>query len=240
MFFFDPTYLMYMLPGLILTLLAQVWVNSTYSKWSKVRNQSGLTGAEAAHQLLGYAGMRDVGLEQVQGKLSDHYDPRSRTLRLSPGVGNGESVAAVAIAAHEIGHAVQDQKGYLPMRLRGAMVPAVSIGSNLGLFMIMGGLLLQSMLGTQLAMQIAWLGVIFFAGGAAFALATLPVELNASNRARKLLSQTGIIQGSRERDGVNAVLTAAAFTYVAGLATAILQLLYFVSLVSGMGGRRRG
>jgi len=125
------------------------------------------------------------------------------------------------------------------MRLRGALVPAVSIGSNLGLIMIMGGLLLQSMLGTQLAMQIAWLGVLFFAGGAVFALATLPVELNASNRARKLLSQTGIIQGGRERDGVNAVLTAAAFTYVAGLATAILQLLYFVSLVSGMGGRRR-
>lgn len=240
MFFFDPTYLMYMLPGLVLTLLAQVWVNSTYNKWSQVRNQAGLTGAEAAHQLLGYAGMRDVQLDQVGGKLSDHYDPRSRTLRLSPGVGNGQSVAAVAIAAHEIGHAVQDQKGYLPMRLRGALVPAVSIGSNLGLIMIMGGLLLQSMLGTQLAMQIAWLGVVLFAGGALFALATLPVELNASNRARKLLSQTGLIQSKRERDGVNAVLTAAAFTYVAGLATAILQLLYFVSLVSGMGGRRRG
>jgi Zn-dependent membrane protease YugP len=240
MFFFDPTYLMYMLPGLILTLLAQAWVNSTYSKWSKVRNQAGLTGAEAAHQLLGYLGMNDIGLDQVRGKLSDHYDPRSRTLRLSPGVGNGQSVAAVAIAAHEIGHAVQDQKGYLPMRLRGALVPAVSIGSNLGLIMIIGGLLLQSMLGTQLAMQIAWLGVLFFAGGAVFALATLPVELNASNRARALLARTGLIQPGRERDGVNAVLTAAAFTYVAGLATAILQLLYFVSLVSGMGGRRRG
>ncbi|MGA9533266.1 MAG: zinc metallopeptidase [Anaerolineales bacterium] len=239
MFFLDPTYLLYMLPGLILTLLAQVWVNSTYNKWSKVRNQSGLTGAEAAHQLLGYVGLRDIRLDQVGGQLSDHYDPRSRTLRLSAGVGNGQSVAAVAIAAHEIGHAVQDQKGYMPMRLRAALVPAVSIGSNLGLIMIVGGLLLQSMLGTQLAIQIAWLGVLFFAGGAVFALATLPVELNASNRARKLLSQSGLIQTDRERDGVNAVLTAAAFTYVAGLATAILQLLYFVSLVSGMGGRRR-
>jgi Zn-dependent membrane protease YugP len=239
MFFFSPTYLLYMLPGLILTLLAQVWVNSTYRKWSQIRNQAGLTGAEAAHKLLGFAGMHDIGLDQVRGQLTDHYDPRSRTLRLSPGVGNGQSVAAVAIAAHEIGHAVQDQKGYLPMRLRGAMVPAVSIGSNLGLVMIMGGLLLQGMLGSQLAIQIAWIGVFFFAGGAAFALATLPVELNASNRARALLASTGIIQGQRERDGVNAVLTAAAFTYVAGLATAILQLLYFVSLVSGMGGRRR-
>ncbi len=239
MFFFSPTYMLYMLPGLILTLIAQWWVKSTYGKWSRVRNELAITGAEAANRLLGYAGMRDVSLEGIEGQLSDHYDPRSRTLRLSDGVGRGQSVASLAIAAHEIGHAVQDQKGYVPMKLRGALVPAVNIGSNLGLFMIIGGLLLRGMLGTQLALQIAWLGVFFFAGGAVFALATLPVELNASNRAKKLLAQTNIIQSKRERDGVNAVLTAAAFTYVAGLATAILQLLYFASMVSGMGGRRR-
>lgn len=126
------------------------------------------------------------------------------------------------------------------MKLRGALVPAVNIGSNLGMWMIIGGLLLRGLLGTQLAVQIAWLGVFLFAGGALFALATLPVELNASHRAKQLLAQTSLIQSRQERAGVNAVLNAAAFTYVAGLATAILQLLYFVSLVSGMGGRRRG
>ena len=237
--FFDPTYLMYMLPGLILTLIAQWWVNSTYRKWSKVRNQAGVSGAEAAQRLLSQVGMQDISLEGARGQLSDHYDPRSRTLRLSQGVGNGESVASLAIAAHEIGHAVQDREGYFPMKLRGAMVPAVNIGSNLGIYMILAGLLLRSFLGSQLAIQIAWIGVALFATGAVFALATLPVELNASKRAKQLLERSNLVQSNKEKSGVNSVLTAAAFTYVAGLAAAILQLLYFVSLVSGMGGRRR-
>lgn len=239
MFIWDPTYILYMLPGLILTLLAQWWVNRTFSKWSDVRNSAGVTGAEAAQQLLDQGGIRDVSLEGASGDLSDHYDPRSRTLRLSSGVAQRRSVASLAIAAHEIGHAVQDHVAYLPMRLRSAIVPAVNIGSNLGIWMILGGLLLRGLLGTQLATQIAWAGVFFFAGGAVFAFATLPVELNASSRAKKLLRQTGLVTSEKERDGVNAVLTAAAFTYVAGLAAAILQLLYFVTLVSGMGGRRR-
>lgn len=239
MFFLDPTYLLYMLPGLILTLLAQFWVNSTYRKWSKVRNQAGLSGSQAARELLDRQGMRDVSLEGIQGNLSDHYDPRSRTLRLSQGVGKGQSVASLAIAAHEIGHAVQDHKDYFPMKLRSAMVPAVNIGSNLGIYMILAGLLLRGFLGGQLAVQIAWIGVILFATGAVFALATLPVELNASKRARQLLKNSNLVYTEKEMSGVNSVLTAAAFTYVAGLATAILQLLYFVSLVSGMGGRRR-
>lgn len=237
--FWDPTYLAFMIPGLVLTLLAQWWVNATYRKWSKVQNTQGLSGAEAAKRLLDYGGLGYVGLQGVQGQLTDNYDPRSQTLNLSQGVAQNRSVAALAIAAHEIGHAVQDQKGYLPMRLRSAIVPAVSIGSNLGLILIMGGLLLRGMLGTALATQIAWLGVLFFAGGAVFALATLPVELNASARAKVLLKQAGLITSPTESQGVSAVLRAAAFTYVAGLATAILQLLYFVSLVGGMGGRRR-
>jgi Zn-dependent membrane protease YugP len=237
--FWDPTYLAYMIPGLILTLLAQWWVNSTYRKWSKVANTQGLSGAEAAKRLLDSGGLGYVGLQGIQGQLTDNYDPRSQTLNLSQGVAQSRSVAALAIAAHEIGHAVQDQKGYLPMRLRSALVPAVSIGSNLGMVMIIGGLLLRGMLGIGLATQIAWLGVLFFAGGAVFALATLPVELNASARAKKLLKQAGLITSPNEVEGVSAVLRAAAFTYVAGLATAILQLLYFVSLVGGMGGRRR-
>ncbi len=235
----DPTYLIYMIPGLVLTLLAQWWVNSTYKKWSQVQNTQGLTGAEAAKRLLDSGGLGYIGLQGIQGNLTDNYDPRSQTLNLSQGVAQTRSVAALAIAAHEIGHAVQDQKGYLPMRLRAALVPAVSIGSNLGLFMIMGGLLLRGMLGVGLATQIAWLGVLFFAGGAVFALATLPVELDASSRAKNLLKQSGLVTSPKEFEGVSAVLRAAAFTYIAGLAAAILQLLYFVSLVGGMGGRRR-
>lgn len=237
---FSSSYFIFMIPALILSLLAQWWVRSTYSRWSKVRNSRGITGAEAAQQLLGHSGLRDVALESVPGELSDHYDPRSRTLRLSPGVAQMQSVAALAIAAHEIGHAVQDQAEYWPMKLRGALVPAVSIGSNLGLILIIAGLLLQGMLGTQLATQIAWLGVIGFAASAVFALATLPVELNASARARSLLRQAGLVTSDKESSGVQSVLRAAAFTYVAGLATAILQVLYYVMLVSGMGGRRRG
>lgn len=239
MFFFDPNYILFMLPGFLLSLLAKLWVNSTYKRWSQVANGSRTSGGQAASRMLGSAGMGDISLEPVEGRLSDHYDPRSRTLRLSRQVGQGQSVASLAIAAHEVGHAVQDQKGYLPMRLRAALVPAVSIGSNLGIWLIMGGLLLRSFLGTDFAVQIAWLGVYLFAGGALFALATLPVELNASQRAKALLRGTNLVQTREEQAGVNAVLTAAAFTYVAGLATAILQLLYFVSLVSGFGGRRR-
>jgi Zn-dependent membrane protease YugP len=140
------------------------------------------------------------------------------------------SVAAVAIAAHELGHALQDAEGYLPMRLRGALVPMVSIGSNLGWILILAGLLLGFT-------QLAWVGVFFFAGGAVFALATLPVEFNASARAKALLAQTGIIRSEEEQRGVNQVLNAAALTYVAGLVTAVLQLLYYVMLVGGLGRR---
>jgi Zn-dependent membrane protease YugP len=238
--FWDPTYLAFMIPGLLLSLLAQWWVSSTYSRWAKVANAQGLNGAEAAQKLLAYAGLGYVGLKGISGKLTDNYDPRNQTLNLSPGVAQNASVASLAIAAHEIGHAIQDQQGYAPMRLRSALVPAVSIGSNLGVILIMAGLVLQGMLGATLSIQIAWLGVLCFAAGAVFALATLPVELNASERAKVLLRQSGLVMSSKEAEGVRSVLTAAAFTYIAGLATAILQLLYFVSLVGGMGGRRRG
>lgn len=237
--FFSSSYFIYMIPALILSLAAQWWVRHTYSRWSKVRNTRDIRGADAAHQLLSQSGLQDVALEGVRGELSDHYDPRSRTLRLSTGVAESPSVAALAITAHEIGHAVQDQTQYWPMKIRGALVPAVSIGSNLGLILIMAGLFMQGFLGTQLATQIAWLGVFGFAASAVFALATLPVELDASSRARRLLRDSGLVTSERESSGVQAVLRAAALTYVAGLATAILQVLYYVTLVSGMGGRRR-
>lgn len=234
-FWWDPTYMLYMLPGLILVMLAQFWVNRTYQKWSKVRNQRGISGSRAARELLSTGGLYDVKLEPVRGRLRDHYDPRSKTLRLSRGVAEGESVAALAIAAHEIGHAVQDQQEYAPLRFRAAIVPAVNIGSYLGMILIVIGLMLQSAFGTQLA----WLGVGAFGLGAVLALATLPVELNASARARELLKRSGLATGGQEMEGVSAVLNAAALTYVAALAAAILQLLYWVSLVAGAGGRRR-
>lgn len=227
--FFSPTYLIYMLPAFILMGLTSWYVKSSYNKWSRVQASSRLTGAQAAQRLLSTGSMYGVKIQTVAGDLTDHYDPRDKTLYLSPGVANVASVASVAIAAHELGHAMQDAEDYLPLRFRSALVPVVNIGSNLGWILIMLGLFLRFT-------EIAWLGIIIFAGGAVFALATLPVEFNASARAKQLLVQTGIIQTDEEQRGVNAVLNAAALTYVAGLVTAILQLLYYVSLV---GGRRR-
>ena len=228
--FFSPTYLIYMLPAFILMGLTSWYVKSSYNKWSRVQASSRLTGAQVAQRLLSTGSMYGVKIQTVAGDLTDHYDPRDKTLYLSPGVANVASVASVAIAAHELGHAMQDAEDYLPLRFRSALVPVVNIGSNLGWILIMIGLFLR-------LTNLAWLGIIIFAGGALFALATLPVEFNASARAKQLLVQTGIIQTDEEQRGVNAVLNAAALTYVAGLVTAILQLLYYVSLVGG--GRRR-
>ena len=230
--FYDTRYLMFMLPAFILMMLVQFYVNSAYSKWSQAPARSRMTGAQAAQRMAQMSGLYGVRLEAVPGRLSDHYDPRDKVLRLSPGVYQGSSVAALAIAAHELGHAQQDQEDYPPLRLRAALVPMVNIGSYLGWILLMIGLFMR-------IIEVAWLGVLVFAGGAFFALATLPVELNASARARRLLAETGLIQTEEEQRGVNHVLNAAALTYVAALITAILQLLYYVTLVLGMGGRRR-
>jgi hypothetical protein len=220
-----------MIPALLLMMVAQGYVSSAYKKWSQVIAQSRLTGAQAAQRLISAGGL-NVDVEGVHGKLTDHYDPRQKVLHLSEGVYNSSSVAALAIAAHELGHAMQDRDGYFPLRLRAALVPAVNIGSYLGWILIFIGLILR-------LTDLAWLGVLVFSGGAIFALATLPVELNASARAKQLLTNTGMIIGEDERRGVNHVLNAAALTYVAGLVTAVMQLFYFISLVGGMGGRRR-
>ncbi|UCD97630.1 MAG: zinc metallopeptidase [Chloroflexota bacterium] len=232
MLYFDVNYWVYMIPAFILMLVAQYFVSSTYRRWSQVRNRSQMTGAEAAQRLIRAGGLYDVRVEAVSGRMTDHYDPRQKVLRLSQGVYQTSSVASVAIAAHELGHALQDQEGYFLLRLRSAMIPAVNIGSTLGWVFILLGLVLQWT-------GLAWLGVIVFSAGALFALATLPVELNASSRAKKLLVQSGIIVGQDEQRGVNSMLNAAAFTYIAALLTSIMQLLYFTSLVGGMGGRRR-
>lgn len=228
-FFYNFNYLIFMLPAFILMMAAQWYVSSSYRRWSQVRARSQMTGAQAAQRLMQTAGLTDVRLEGIPGDMTDHYDPRSKTLRLSQGTANSPSVAALAIAAHELGHAIQDREGYLPLKFRSAIVPAVNVGSYLGWIFILVGLFLN-------ATNLAVLGLIFFSGGALFALTTLPVELNASARARELLANAGIIRGEDEQQGVNTVLNAAALTYVAALVTAILQLLYYANLVFG---RRR-
>ncbi|MBM3124816.1 MAG: zinc metallopeptidase [Chloroflexi bacterium] len=231
MFFYDPTYLMFMIPAFILMALTSWYVRASYQKWGRVPARSRMTGYQAAQRLISRGGLSGVQVQGVAGELTDHYDPRNKTLFLSQGVANGASVASLAIAAHELGHAMQDAEEYFPLRFRSALVPMVNIGSNLGWILIMIGLLIRWA-------DLAWLGVAVFAGGAVFALATLPVEFNASARAKQLLSQSGVIQTEEEARGVSTVLNAAALTYVAGLVTAILQLLYYVMLVGGLGRRR--
>ena len=228
--FLNSGYLIYMIPAFILMGLTSWYVKSAYNKWSQVRARSGLTGAQAAQRLISASGLYGVQIQGIAGQMTDHYDPRTKTLNLSQGVASTPSVAALAIAAHELGHAMQDAEEYFPLRLRAALVPAANIGSNLGWVMIMIGLFIGWV-------QVAWLGVIAFSAGAVFSLATLPVEFDASARAKRLLVDSGIIMGEDERGGVNSVLNAAALTYVAALVTSVLQLLYYVSLVGG--GRRR-
>ncbi|MGW8252133.1 MAG: zinc metallopeptidase [Anaerolineales bacterium] len=229
---FDPRYILFMAPAFILMLAVQWYVQSAYKKWSQVQARSRMSGSQAAQRLIQRGGLYDVRVEGIDGKLTDHYDPRNKVLRLSQGVYQSSSVAALAIAAHELGHAMQDKDDYTPLRLRAALVPAVNIGSYLGWILIIIGFLLRFT-------QLAWVGVAVFSAGAVFALATIPVELNASARAKKLLVESGLIVGDDEMRGVNKVLNAAALTYVAALITAVLQLMYYVMLVLGMGGRRR-
>ncbi len=232
MFYFNPQYLLFMAPALLAMLAAQWYVKSTYKKWGQVPNRTGISGSEAARKLVNSGGLSNISIQEIPGQLTDHYDPRRKELSLSPGIYQGRSVASLAIAAHELGHAEQDNEGYLPLRFRSMLVPAVNIGSTLGWILIMVGLVLN-------ILNIAWLGVLAFSGGTFFALATLPVELNASARAKDLLQKSGIIQSAEEASGVNSVLNAAALTYVAALFTSVMQLLYWISIVSGGRGRRR-
>ena len=227
----NPTYLMFMLPAFILMMIVQYYVSSAYKKWSQVPARSRMSGGQAAQRLIQRSGLFAVNIEGVKGHLTDHYDPRDKVLRLSQEVYNGSSVAAMAITAHELGHAIQDAESYYPLKLRAAFVPAVNIGSYLGWILIMIGFFLRSP-------QFGWLGLAIFSLGAIFALLTLPVEFNASARAKKLLVESGLIVGDDEVRGVNHVLNAAAMTYVAALITAVLQILYFATSLLGMGRRR--
>ncbi len=231
--FFDISYLLIVLvPSLVLGFIAQALVKGKFNKYAQVRTMRGLTGAQVARKILDENGLYDVKVEETQGFLSDHYDPRSRTLRLSPQVARVPSIASVGVAAHEAGHALQHAKGYVPLQLRSALVPAVQFGSNFAPWIIMAGLLLFG-LSPFLGEVVAWLGVFGFALAALFSLVTLPVELDASARAKKLLYQGGIVD-NRELDGVSSVLNAAAWTYVVAALAALLQLAYWVSRVMGM------
>jgi uncharacterized protein len=225
--FFDPMYFIFLMPALLLAFYAQMKVRGAYAKWTQVRNSRGMTGLDAARTILGPEGLYDVQVEGTPGQLTDHYDPRTKKLRLSAGVAQQPSVAALAIVAHEIGHALQDHTGYAPLKLRGAIVPAVTVSSWVAPILFFIGLLLGFT-------QLAWVGIILFGVGAIFALITLPVELNASQRALKLLQTYQLADGS-ELKGAKSVLDAAALTYVAALAQTLLTLLYYVSLL----GRRR-
>lgn len=221
----DPMYFVFALPALILGLWAQFKVQSSYRKYSQVRSMIGLSGSQIARRMLDMNGLYNVSVEMVQGFLSDHYDPSKRVLRLSPDVYQGNSLAAAGVAAHEAGHALQHQDAYLPMQIRTAIVPTVQLGSWLGPIIFLVGFFLGSS-------QIAWAGLILFAATAAFAIITLPVEFNASRRAKAWLADSGVIYNDEMR-GINSVLDAAALTYVAAAAQAVSTILYYLFLLSG-------
>ncbi|MGN0416485.1 MULTISPECIES: zinc metallopeptidase [Anaerostipes] len=224
-FYFDKTYILIII-GAVICMIASSKMNSTFRRYSRVRCHCGLTGSQAAERILNQAGIYDVSVERVRGNLTDHYDPRSKTLRLSDVTYGSDSIAAIGVAAHECGHAIQHQKGYVPLTVRGALVPIVNIGSNLSWVFIIAGIFLSM---NQTLINV---GIILFSFAVIFQLITLPVEFNASGRALKILGNTGIMYGE-EVDQTRKVLSAAALTYVAGAASALLSLLRLVLLFGG-------
>lgn len=227
-YYFDPTYILIII-GAILSLAASARVKSTFSKYSRVRSLSGMTGAQAAERILHSAGIYDVAIQHIQGDLTDHYDPRNKTLSLSDSVYNQTSVAAVGVAAHECGHAIQHDKNYIPLKLRGAILPVANIGATVSWPLIILGVILGQ------SQTLIYLGILLFSFAVLFQIVTLPVEFNASSRAVRILDETGILYGD-EISHTKKVLGAAALTYVAGAAASILQLLRLFIL---FGGRNR-
>ncbi len=228
MFLLDPLFLLIISPGLLLSMLASFYTKSTFGRYSKIASRKGWTGAEAAAEMLRRNGVQGVRIEQTSGMLSDHYDPRSRTLRLSQGVYNSRSLAAIGVACHEAGHALQHAQNYAPLKVRSAMVPAASFGSNAAFAFIIGGVLFQSQ-------GLFLLGACVFAGAVLFSIVTLPVEWNASARAKQAMVAAGVVS-EQERGQASQVLNAAFLTYVAAAVTAILQLLYFLMRAGIFGG----
>lgn len=227
-YYMDPTWILVII-GAVLSMMASAKVKTTFSKYSKVRSMSGMTGAEAARRLLNSQGIYDVQVRAVSGQLTDHYDPRTKTVNLSDSVYGSASVAAVGVAAHECGHVVQDSRGYVPLKIRGALVPVANLGSQAAFPIILLGVFIGG-LGSPLVN----IGLVLFSLAVLFQLVTLPVEFNASRRAVALLGETGIL-GDQELGYTRKVLGAAALTYVASLAASVLQLLRLMLL---FGGRR--
>lgn len=227
--FFDPMYLLFAAPALIVMLYAQWRVSSTYKKYSKIPNMQKKTGADIALLLLRANGLSNVKVEETKGVLTDHYDPRKKRLRLSKDIYRLSSVSAMGIVAHEVGHALQDNLGYFPMKIRGALVPVANVGTWLGYGCFVLGIFLS-------ITNLVWAGVILFSGAVVFALVTLPVEFNASVRARQMLKSNGMVT-TAESGGVSAVLSAAALTYVAALLQAVSSLMYYVFVATGMSRR---
>ena len=216
---FDWTYIVFIVPCIIITLICQLRISSAYSKYSGIRNSRCMTGAQAAEYVLRTNGVTGVRIEQVEGKMTDHFDPRTNTIRLSEGVFNADSIAAVGIAAHEAGHAVQHAEGYLPNKIRGAVVPLANIGSKLSWIFILLGCFFSAKVG----FTFLYIGIILFSLSVLFTIVTLPVEFNASSRALKVIREGNLVVGE-EYKGAKSTLQAAAMTYVAAALTAILQL----------------
>lgn len=218
------------IPPLLLGLYAQAKVKSTFAKYSQVRPQNGMSGADAAAAVLRASGLPALKIEPIEGHLSDHYDPSSKTLRLSSDVGASSSIAALGVAAHEAGHAIQDANGYAPMGIRQRIVPLAQLGSSVGVYAVMGGLILSA--GSVFGTTLFYVGIALFSVAVLFQLVTLPVEFDASRRALNVLETQGLLAPS-EMEGARAVLNAAALTYVAGFLAALGQLLYFVLAFAG-------
>lgn len=228
------SYLLFMLPVFILGLVAQSGVKSAYNKYSKVRNTKGLTGAQAAKLILNHYGVTDVTISSVSGKLSDHYSPNEKVIRLSEGVFNSTSVAAVGIACHEAGHAAQHAEGYLPNKIRTALVPFCNFGSRYGILIAFIGMFIAALANMQyIGEMMIYVGLGLYALVAVFQLVTLPVEFNASKRAMQVIEAEGLLYEGEEQQGAKKVLTAAAMTYVASLATSIANLLYYIMRFTG-------
>jgi Zn-dependent membrane protease YugP len=225
---FDPTYLLFLAPGLLLSLYASWKTKRAFNRYSKVRSATGLTGAQAAARLLAYAGIRDVEIVPARGVLSDHYNPVTKKLALSEPVYGSASVAAIGVACHEAGHAIQHANHYAPLWVRSALVPTANIGSSIGYFVMLIGLFVSPYLVLG--------GAILFSAVLLFQIVTLPVEFDASARAKKLATAQGLIL-EQERGGMNAVLNAAALTYVAAAVSTLLTLLYFLMRAGLLGGR---
>lgn len=233
----DYLYLILVLPAVIFSLWASIRVNTTFKKYSKIRSMRGITGAEAARRVLDANGLQHIRIEQIPGNLTDHYDPRSDVIRLSESVYGNTSVAAVGVACHEAGHAVQHAENYAPVKIRAAIIPVTNIGSRLAIPLIILGILLNSLASAPEFLVIAYIGVACYGLCTLFQLVTLPTEFDASRRALRCIENYGIL-GSEEIGGARRVLTAAAMTYIAALAVSLMQLLRLFLMVSGNSRRR--